>query len=244
MIREKEVKKMKRHRKARGVKARGQLSMLEEIDARLARLEEIADRLNDCVSGLRERLLAIDEKLEYVIQSRVMDAADEKEALGKFARGFLALTDLVEDKLRMHRAKSVRPDMLRRLAEVVNGKFSVGEWCAYLGRMGADAVLPAAYAEKWADSMNEIAQKTKELLPNASSVEDVNRMALKFDGRTFAELLIVPTVGERYDDARMYARTVEPGDASSHVVDEVVKFGLVKSCGLDGMTKAVVKVKS
>ena len=243
MIRKRKIRKMTRCRKTRRMKSRGLESVVEQTGARLSRLEGVVDLLKGRVDSLWERLSAIDEKLEYAIQSRVMDAADKKEALGKFARGFLSLMDLVDDKLRMHRAKSARPDMLRRIAEVVNGRLSVGDWCEYLGMVGADADLPAAFAEKWADSIDEIAQKTKELLPDASSVEDVDRMALKFDGRRFGELLIVPAVGERYDDARMYARTVEPGDTASYTVDEVLKLGLAKSCGLDGTAKAVVKVR-
>ena len=192
---------------------------------------------------LQDRLLSIDKKLENVIQSRVMDCAEEKEAYVRFAKDFLAFLDLVDEKLRFHKVGAERSEMLQRIIDVVNGTSSVSDWCAYLKSAGRRSELPQAFGDKWRDGIDEIIEKTREILPQDSSMAEVDRISAKFNGKRFCEQLIVPSVGERYDETTMFARTVDTDDETPHFVDAVMKFGFCKSCGFDETMKAVVKVK-
>lgn len=250
MKRKMEKKKcMARYRARRGRSwnvFRYELEILKGQVARMAQgllqLEDAVGRLHRMGEALHSQVAATEKKVEQFLQGQVMDCAEAKEGYRRFVLGFLAFLDLLAEKLRLHKASAVRREMLERLLEVVDGRSSSGRFEEYLGDLGARTDAAGAFHEKWQRTMDELADRFKEMFPTEGAMDEIDCLARKFDSRRFAELLIVPSVGDGYDRDTMYARAVDEDDMLAYSVCDVVMFGFEKSCCLDERRKAVVKV--
>ena len=225
---------------------RYELETLKGQIARMARellqLEDAVGRLHRTGEALHAQVAATERKVEQFIQGQVMDCAEAKESYRRFVLGFLAFLDLLDEKLRLHRASAVRREMLERLLEVVGGRLSAGRFGEYLGDLGARTDVAGAFHEKWQRTMSELAGRFRELLPTEGAMDEIDGLSRKFDGRRFVDLLIVPSAGDVYDRDAMCARTVDADDMQAYSVGDVVMFGFENSSCLDERRKAVVKV--
>ena len=140
---------------------RHELETLKGQVARMARellqLEDAVGRLHRTGEALQAQVAATEKKVEQLIQGQVMDCAEAKESYRRFVLGFLAFLDLLEEKLRLHRASAVRREMLARLLEVLDGRLPAGQFGEYLGDLGERTDAAGAFHEKWHRTMAELA---------------------------------------------------------------------------------------
>ncbi len=204
-----------------------------------------------------DRLLALEDKIETVDgdirecnakvlalkQSQVMSGAERKEGYRRFIHEFLSLVDLVDEKMKQLRAKSLLDAFSRRLFEVMAGNLDVRELVSFVDGLKNAEVLRQQGLEN-PDSLRKTIEEIKRGMSFLGErLEEVDDLAREFDKRDrFADMLILPSLNEPFDSATMESRKVEPGEDLRYVVESVQKLGLVENCANAEVRKALVSV--